>query len=69
MTAPDDALTVMIRNNETGVEVWCNIQVYDISNARTIVLKELDKLLEKDFGLCSSIKQRRILVTTKTKPI
>lgn len=68
MRSPDDALTVMIRNNETGVEVWCNIQVYDIANARTIVLKELDKLLEKDFGLCSSIKQRRILVTTKTKP-
>ena len=55
----EDDLTIMMRNNETGVECWCNIAVYDIDNAKRIILKRLDKLLEKDFGICNSKKQKK----------
>lgn len=48
-----DGITVMIRNNETGVECWLNIMVFDGSNAKQIVLKKIDERLEKDFGICN----------------
>jgi hypothetical protein len=48
-----DGITVMIRNNETGVECWINIMVFDEINAKQIVLKKIGEHLEREFGICN----------------